>query len=227
MSPAAVKRLEGAALFAALLTIPLIVFEEQGHSELPIQIADWLIWAVFAVELVGTWTVMSARARVFHAAVVVISFPLLPSMLGLVRLARVARLIRLVGVASKAFAELGLIFGRRGVLYVASVTALLIVAGGGALSVLEQDTVKGGFGNGVWWAIVTASTVGYGDIAPSTLPGRLIAIILMLTGIGLVSTLAASITTYFLQAEEKQEFRELSERLERIEAQLRRIQPRS
>src|ERR1019366_7085096 len=93
-----------------------------------------------------------------------------------------------------------------------SVSVLIIVAGGTSLVLLEPQTVKGGFGDGVWWAIVTAATVGYGDIAPSTLVGRLIAVVLMLSGVGLVSTLAASITAYFLGAEENSGLTELRER---------------
>jgi voltage-gated potassium channel len=77
--------------------------------------------------------------------------------------------------------------------------------------------VKGGYGDGIWWAVVTATTVGYGDISPSTLAGRLIAVLLMLVGIGLVSTLAASITSYFVQQTANSEFKELATRLDRIE----------
>jgi voltage-gated potassium channel len=54
------------------------------------------------------------------------------------------------------------------------------------------------FVDSLWWSFVTATTVGYGDISPSTLTGRLIASILMVTGIGLISMLTGSITTLFL-----------------------------
>jgi Ion channel len=92
--------------------------------------------------------------------------------------------------------------------------------GGGCLSILEPQTVKGGYGDGIWWAIVTASTVGYGDISPSTPAGRLIAVALMLVGIGLMSTLAASITAHFVQETENAQLREVCTRLERIETLL-------
>src|SRR5271165_1513571 len=75
------------------------------------------------------------------------------------------------------------ILGRRGLLHVAAITTLLILVGGGCLSILEPETVKGGFGDGIWRAIVAATTVGYGDISPSTLWGRIIAALLMLVGI--------------------------------------------
>ena len=108
----------------------------------------------------------------------------------------------------------------RGLICVAAVTTLLILVGGACLSILEPETVKGGYGDGIWWSVVTATTVGYGDISPSTFWGRIIAIILMLVGIGLMSTLAASITSYFVQQTANTEFKELSERLDRIESML-------
>jgi voltage-gated potassium channel len=67
---------------------------------------------------------------------------------------------------------------------------------------------------------VTASTVGYGDIAPTTGPGRIIAVALMIAGIGLFGTLAASITAYFVGREQD---RELLRRVERIERLLEEL----
>ena len=51
--------------------------------------------------------------------------------------------------------------------------------------------------NSFWWAIVTITTVGYGDYSPETLSGRALAIILMLSGIGLASTVTGSISSIF------------------------------
>jgi ABC-type amino acid transport substrate-binding protein len=52
-----------------------------------------------------------------------------------------------------------------------------------------------GLGNGIWWAAVTMTTVGYGDKAPRTLGGRAVAILWMLASIVLLSSLTAAITT--------------------------------
>ena len=51
--------------------------------------------------------------------------------------------------------------------------------------------------NSFWWAIVTITTVGYGDYSPETFSGRALAILLMLSGIGLVSTVTGSISSIF------------------------------
>lgn len=221
------KALETAVVIGALATIPLTVLQEQGMTSPVLTTIDWLVWGVFVTDFAYLLRVekrLLKMSNLGNLAVVVLSFPLLPDFLELVRIARLARflrLLRLTGVAARGVASLKTILYRRGLVYLAAVTGLLILVGGGGLSILEPQTVKGGYGDGVWWAIVTASTVGYGDISPSTVPGRLIAVVLMLLGIGLMSTLAASITAHFVQQDENAELREVCGRLERIETLLR------
>jgi voltage-gated potassium channel len=108
--------------------------------------------------------------------------------------------------------------------YVGTLSVLIILAGGGGIALLEPETAHGGFPDGIWWAIVTASTVGYGDIAPVTFLGRAIAVVLMLTGVGLISTLAASITTHFIGQQENEELTAIKLQLASIESLLNRMQ---
>jgi voltage-gated potassium channel len=223
--------LDAAVVVGALATIPLTVLQEQGIRSWALDTTDWVVWAIFAVEFLlficfAPRTQLLRFSTVAKLAVIVLSFPQLPGILALVRLARLgrlARLLRISGVTVRGLAAIKEILGRRGLIYVAAVTTLLILVGGGCLSILEPQTVKGGFGDGIWWAIVTATTVGYGDISPSTLWGRIIAILLMLVGIGLVSTLAASITSYFVQQTANTEFKELTTQLDRIENRLEQL----
>lgn len=60
------------------------------------------------------------------------------------------------------------------------------------------------FVDGIWWSIVTTTTVGYGDISPTTIIGRVVAIFLMIVGIGLVGMITGSITTFFIRENKKQ-----------------------
>jgi voltage-gated potassium channel len=216
----------------ALATIPLTVLQEQGTTSRALDVLDWAVWGIFAVEFL-LLVCFSSRLQILRAStaakfvVVLLSFPQLPNVLTLVRLARLGRLLRLMrltSVTARGVAAIKEILGRRGLIYVLVVTTLLILVGGGCLSILEPATVKGGYGDGIWWAIVTATTVGYGDISPSTFLGRIIAVILMLVGIGLMSTLAASITSYFVQQTANTELKEVTDRLDRIESLLARLQ---
>ena len=61
----------------------------------------------------------------------------------------------------------------------------------------SSETTPGRIEDAFWWAIVTITTVGYGDFAPDTFYGRILAIILMISGIGLVSTITGSISSIF------------------------------
>ncbi|MEO7650952.1 MAG: potassium channel family protein [Bryobacteraceae bacterium] len=217
-----------AVVIATLATIPVIVLLDQGEQNPWLYKADWAIWAVFLLEYVIEITLSPSRSAYLRRnwlspLVLVLSFPLLPDLLGAVRLARLVRLLRftrLAGVTMRGLDELRAVLARRGLLLVAVTTALLILAGAAALELVEPKTVKGGFTDGVWWAIVTASTVGYGDIAPSTFWGRCIAVVLMLSGIGLISTFSASVTSHFVGQQEAMDMKEIRERLSRIEALL-------
>ena len=72
--------------------------------------------------------------------------------------------------------------------------------------------------DGIWWAVVTVTTVGYGDLYPKTVQGRLIGMVLMFVGIGFLSLLTAAVASRFVKQERGQEHEELMETLRRIEA---------
>src|SRR3954454_15667370 len=58
------------------------------------------------------------------------------------------------------------------------------------------------FGIGVWWAIVTLGTVGYGDVVPHTAWGRVVGSVVIVIGVTFISVLVAIVTSYFVSAEE-------------------------
>jgi voltage-gated potassium channel len=217
--------LQWAVVVAALATIPLILEQGQSHNSPELVVADWAIWLVFLADYVIMGALAVDRRRYLRQnylglAIVLVTFPLLPSLLGLVRLARlvrVLRLVRLVLVASRGLPALRATLGRRGFIYVVSVTALLVLVAGAFMSAIEPETVKGGFWAGVWWAIATVTTVGYGDISPSTPLGRVAATLLMLAGIGLASTLAAAVAAHFVHVDQHDHLEDIAGRLDRIE----------
>ena len=106
--------------------------------------------------------------------------------------------------------------GVQSLIYMSILSLTLAALGAALLVVLEPRTVNHSFLDGLWWALVTVSTVGYGDVVPQTTAGRLLAVVLMVSGLGLLSTLTAAIGAYFVGEDAKRQ--ELRERLERIEA---------
>ena len=222
------RLLEIAVLAGALVTIPLTVALEEHPGVAWIQVSDWAVWGIFVLEFaVGFATAGArleyARRNPLNLAVIVFSFPSLPALLGLVRVVRavrILRLFRLVGVAARSMVALRTVVARRGVVYVASGAFVLVLAGGAGLALLEPQTVRGEMLNGIFWALYTVTTVGYSEVTPATMWGRLIGVILMVTSVGLISTLAASITASFLGQEEGMEIKELRKQTERLEALL-------
>ena len=108
--------------------------------------------------------------------------------------------------------------------------AFTLVLIAGALARLVEPDVFTSIGLAYWWAVVTVTTVGYGDIVPESTAGRLVATGLMLTGLGLIPTLT-SVTVAILigkrtSAQQEQldrQGKEHAEALERIEAHLDRL----
>ena len=111
-------------------------------------------------------------------------------------------------------------------LYVFTLFLLVIVFAGALMSLAEPQTVHGNMWDGMWWAIVTATTVGYGDISPVSPLGRVIAIVLMLFGIGLTATLAASVAAYFVSSDKGNDLHEVVARLDRVECLLEEAKAR-
>ena len=102
-------------------------------------------------------------------------------------------------------------------------------------AILESlvDSGIDGFRNALWWAIVTVTTVGYGDVVPDTTVGRVIASILMLAGVSAIpitTSLVVSVFVTRLQAQQRELDRadreEVLERLDRIERMLEGRTPR-
>jgi voltage-gated potassium channel len=224
-----IERFLGAAVIAAAVaTLPLVVADELGVDGALVGAADWLIWSVFLAEYVLMLALASDRPAYVRrnwwvAAIVVLSFPGLPELLGLVRLARLARVLRVALAAWMAASTLRA-FGRRELVEVGVLTCGVLLAGGALLTLVEPDTVKGDVWIGVWWAATTASTVGYGDVAPTSLAGRVIAVVVMVVGIGAMSTLIAAVSSRFVHQDRADELAEIQGRLERIETLLERIE---
>lgn len=72
---------------------------------------------------------------------------------------------------------------------------IIITAGTLGYSHFESETL----GNGLWWSIVTITTVGYGDLFPSTPGGKILAILIMTTGIGILGAITAGFASFLLE----------------------------
>lgn len=225
---------EVAVVAAAALLLPVLLVEQHAHAPHWLALAaaaDWMIWSVFAADLVllllpGT-PLRRRRWVLLDLAIVVISFPLLPDLLAATRLVRLLRLgpalrtisaLRLVIVSTRAGVAVHRLTRRRGLRLVASLTLLLWLGAAGVFVLVEPADRR--FTDGLWWAVVTLTTVGYGDLFPVTPVGRLLAIVLMIGGIGFVAVLTASVAAYFVE----DDGREVLATLQRVEERLAAIE---
>jgi voltage-gated potassium channel len=79
------------------------------------------------------------------------------------------------------------------------------------------------FEDGIWWAIVTLGTVGYGDIVPQTTWGRLVGSVVIVLGVTFISFLTATITSLFVGVEQEEAREEEHARQRAAEEELKRV----
>ena len=112
---------------------------------------------------------------------------------------------------------------RRAGQWIAITTVVVSIAGGVLIWLLDNDEFPT-LGSGMWWALQTITTVGYGDHVPADGGGRVIAGVVMVTGIGFLSVVTASISAAFVESARRRRGRNtddlMLERLERIEQAL-------
>lgn len=229
-------------LVLALAIIPLLVwplvFDVSASGKQTVVALEWLIWAAFAAEYLirlylapSKWTFVKSN----KIDLLVVLLPLLRP-LRLLRGARVLRVLRAARLAT--FLVRGIdaakdVLTKHQLGYVLLITLFAVVGGGFLIESFERGVENANITSlpdGIWWAVTTVTTVGYGDRFPVTAGGRAVAVVLMVLGIALFGLLAGSLASYFVrqEGEEKVEkhLAEMSERLERIEKHFEDLQNR-
>jgi voltage-gated potassium channel len=180
-----------AAVATAPILIALTLDLPQGLYDVLLA-ANWAAWGVFALELVVMLAVTRDRSAWLrtHSLTPVLVL-LTPPPFRALALLRVARLLRgPLGRRAAAAAT-----SRDGLRNLALMTLLTVGLGGVLFSLVEPhvDTA-----DGIYWAVVTVTTVGYGDIVPTTTPGKVLAVYVMLTGVGFLAILTGAIAERFV-----------------------------
>lgn len=191
-------------LIIATALIPLVGAttgtDQYGLLGDTIEISCWIVFVIdFVVHLRLQENYLRTGFGRFDLVVVILTSPwyLLPGVDGgefitLLRLARIAR-VAMVGFKTPVVKRM---LGRLGRPFLYMTIVLLIAA---AIEMRAEDQHHGfaTYGDSVWWGIVTITTVGYGDVVPQTTLGRVVATVLMFTGVALLGTVAASLAAMF------------------------------
>jgi voltage-gated potassium channel len=189
-----------ALLGIAWLVIAIVVLttDLHGSASIPLVGTLFLLWAILLVEYLMRLVVTPDRRgylkrRWAEPATVVV--PPLQSW-HLVGIEKISLLLHEGGLRVEAILKHHSLFR---VLIAAAATLIL----GAWLVLLFEENARGSsihsYPDALWWAIVTVTTVGYGDRYPVTEGGRTVATILMLLGIGLIGVLTATVASVFIK----------------------------
>ncbi|AGK97364.1 potassium channel family protein [Clostridium pasteurianum] len=217
----------------SIIIIIMIILEYMNTLSLKeteiMDITDNVITIVFAIDYF-TRLILSKNKKEFFKHNIIDLIAIIPfnsifqvaRILKITRLARltkifkVFRLLRVFVLLEKFKKNMDDFFKTNNFHYAVWITFTTVIIGAVGMYLAEGRS----FTDSLWWSFVTVTTVGYGDISPSTTSGRIIAAILMLVGIGFLGILTGTISTFFIK-QEKEELPSLkNETIEMIKSRL-------
>lgn len=202
-------------IFLALLIIPVLLIElgvittNQSYIFIATKIDD-LIWFIFLFEylvLVSLYSnkIKYTKQNLLNILILIFSPPIVsPASFASVRALRSLRALRFLRIMiplKRSVKPICDICTKNSFHYITLVTVLLISFSGIIFGWIENRDVF----EGMWWAVTTVTTVGYGDLYPESNTGRLFATFLMIIGIAFVSILTGNISSYFVARDANEE----------------------
>ncbi len=185
------------------LWIPVHWFMEVKGLLTPLEshMGDWAIWTVFLLEtLVLSYLVdnrlLYLRRNWMNLVIIAGGLPMVWSYTPLTGVLRSLRLLLLAGLLFRFSGKVRKFLAHNRLGATLAVALVVIVLAGLLMSAIEPG-VRTPW-DGIWWAWVTVTTVGYGDIVPVTGAGKLFAALLILMGVGLFSLMTANFSSFFI-----------------------------
>lgn len=181
-------------LFIAVYAWPILDPAMHRSWRLACELSDLVIWGLFCAEYLVRLSLAGRKRSFVRTHWFDLAVLLLP-MLRPLRALRLLNALRVLNRHAVAWTR-----GRLAI-YVIATTALIVLVAG--LSVLEaerghpQSTIQT-YPQALWWAVCTITTVGYGDLYPATLEGRLVAVALMIGGLGLIGFTTGSLASWIV-----------------------------
>ena len=200
---------------------------------------DWVIWLFFITETgTLTWLVRDKasylRGNWMNLLIILMGIPILWGTETYAAGLRTLRMLIILPLLANTSTTVRRILVRNHLGTTLVVTLLFTLMAG--LLVAGIDPAIGTVWDGIWWAWVTVTTVGYGDIVPESPAGKVFGAILILFGLGFFSLLTANFSAWFVAREEEELKREeaaelgqlarLEQRLAAVERTLERIDAR-
>ena len=184
-----------AIVYLAAFSYPAFVAEISSSTQNRLEIVQWTTWAIFALDLsIGIWKSSDKKKYLKSHPLEILSVAL-PFL-------RPLRLLRVVSFGALAIQKIAV--GKQlAITFKVFLFSILIAYIGAVQITITERGVEGSniksFGDGLWWAVTTVTTVGYGDRFPTTSVGRVLAVGLMLVGISLMGVITASVAAWFVK----------------------------
>lgn len=203
---------EAARRWAARFELPMVFvvlwipiqwyMEVQGVVGPPAsRLGDWVIWLTFVAEtslltmlVRDRWTYLSHNWM--NLLIIIIGLPLLWDMTPYAGLLRSLRLVLMISILLRFSSTVREVLAHNRLGTTLVISLLLIVMAGLLMSAIDPSVQSPW--DGIWWAWVTVTTVGYGDIVPTSAAGKLFGALLILLGVGLFSLMTASFSSFFI-----------------------------
>ncbi len=186
--------------FLATFSYPAFVSEMSTSTKVVIDLTQWICWLAFALDLlVGLLTSDSKKEYLRKHPLELVSV-LLPFL-------RPLRLMRVISFGGLALQKIAM--GKQMAITLKVVITAVFISYISAVQItISERDVEGSniktFSDGLWWAVTTVTTVGYGDRFPTTTEGRILAVMLMFVGISLVGVITASVASWFVRLSQEE-----------------------
>lgn len=199
------QRLHWVMVLVALLGVPAYLLDSAQQSDLSHRIAgflDIIILVAFAAELLWMLSISSFSLRYLlenWLNVVIVAgaiAALVGSDTGWISIVRGMRAAIAVLVVVRTAAEFHILFTRKGAPLLLGTGVITLLLAGAVLYWLDPKITT--YGDGLWLAFVTATTVGYGDVVPTTGATRIVAALVVLAGAALIALFTANIIAFFI-----------------------------
>jgi len=198
-------------ILLALLSVGLLVYELSAdllaEQITLIHTIDLIIALIFLFDFIIGMTLADSRRKYFKRnwPDLLASIPITEGVFRSLRILRILRLVRIIRVIARV-RRIAVVADKIAdesskYIYATAITTVVILSSAVAFFTMEIEVNPNvnNFFDAIWWAVVTATTVGYGDIYPVTWEGRIIGMMLMFFGIGLVGTIAGFLGGYFIE----------------------------
>lgn len=184
-----------ALVFLCVFSYPAFEPDIPSGTQFTLDLVQWIIWGAFALDLIMGLLQASNKKQFLLKHPLDIAAVLLPFL-------RPLRLLRVISFGGLALQKVAI--GRQFAITVKVFVASIFIAYISAVQItISERTIEGSniknFGDGLWWAITTVTTVGYGDRYPTTTEGRCLAVALMIMGISLMGVITASVAAWFVK----------------------------